>query len=275
MLGSILNRIEAFAMVSAFIALAAMLTVPAPASAQGGRGGVPLTNDPFDKDQPTQSSPEASSFRDWNQEKNPDKKILLGEKFIEKYPESRYSQPVYNQLVNAYLEKQDWNKLYETSDKAIAKYPDDVVVLTTVGWVIPRLYSQDDPQRETKLDKAQHYDEHAIELLSNLPQPAGPSADQIAATRKGQLSLAHSGLGLVYFRKINYEASVKELQQATQTASSPNAIDYYALGFDLEQLHRLSEAADAYRKCSQVPGNLQAPCADSATQAESKAAAAK
>jgi Flp pilus assembly protein TadD len=73
----------------------------------------------------------------------------------------------------------------------------------------------------------------------------------------------------------DYEQSVKELQQATQTFASPDATDLYALGVGLDQLKRYAEAADAYAKCSQVPGALQGRCKLSADQDRAQAVQAK
>jgi tetratricopeptide (TPR) repeat protein len=253
------------------IAFAACLVLPAASQAQrGGRGGA--ENPAAEPEQPLGDQ---SDFAAWNQEKDPEKKIKLGQDFVQKYPKSRFTQGVYNQLVTAYFVRQDWNNVYATADQTLAKFPDDVQVLTQVSWIIPRLYDKDDPAAEAKLVKAKTYAKHALEVIPTVPKPGRVTDDQFAASQKAESSLAHSALGLVYFRTTKYEDSVKELQQATQAATNPNAIDYFALGFGLEQLHRFSEAADAYRQCSQVPGNLQAPCRDSADQAASHAAPAK
>lgn len=252
--------------------LAAALAIPRVAIGQRGGGhGVPGEEDPLAGDPQPGRSPEATAVRDWNQEKDADKKIKLGEQFVQKYPKSKFAEPVYDQLVMAYFAKQDWNSFYTTADKTLTTYPDDSQVLTIVGWVVPRLYSMDDPDADAKLDKAERYEKHALEVIPSMPSPnpkgGAAAAEQFAAFQKSQISLAHSGLGLVYFRKVKYADSVKELQEATQTTQVPNAIDFYALGFGLEQLHRSPEAVDAYTKCSEIPGNLQGPCKEAADKA--------
>ncbi|MGH9690829.1 MAG: hypothetical protein ACRD4C_07070 [Candidatus Acidiferrales bacterium] len=195
-----------------------------------------------------------------------DQKIQLGQAFLEKYPASRYNETVLNLLVNAYYTKQDWTNFYDTADKAVAKDPDDVDVITVVGWVIPHLYSRDDPNADKKLDKAEGYEKHAIEVLPTIPKPDNLTDEEFATAKSGQLEEAHSGLGLVYFRKGDYQSSVKELQLATQGAS-PDPTDLYALAVGLQQLNRNSEAADAYTKCAQIPGGLQSRCKQSADAA--------
>jgi tetratricopeptide (TPR) repeat protein len=197
-----------------------------------------------------------------------DKKIQLGQQFMQKYPESRYEEMVDNQIVSAYYAKQDWANFYVAADKAIAKDPDDVDVLTVVGWVIPHLYNHDEPDAEKKLDKAESYEKHAIEVIPSLPRPDNLSDDQFAQAKAGKLSEAHSGLGLVYFRQQDFANSVKELQLATQDNSSPDPTDLYALGAGLLQLNRNSEASDAFGKCGAIAGSLQDRCKQLAAQAK-------
>jgi tetratricopeptide (TPR) repeat protein len=175
----------------------------------------------------------------------------------------------------AYNAKQDWSNFYAASDKAIAKYPDDFTILAVTGWVIPHLYSADDPDADKKLDKAEAYEKHALELIPKLVKAPGAKQDEFVSLQKATLTMAHSGLGLVYFRKTNYQDSVLQLQQATQTASSPDPIDFYALAVGLENLGRYGEAVDAYQKCGQIPGNLETPCKDSAVRIKGQAPTAK
>ncbi len=80
-----------------------------------------------------------------------DKKIELSQQFLQTYPDSRYQESIYNQLVSAYYAKQDWISFYANADRVLGIDPDDVDVLTVVGWVIPHLYNKDDPDADKKL----------------------------------------------------------------------------------------------------------------------------
>ncbi len=198
-----------------------------------------------------------------------DKKIQLSSQFLQKYPGSRYEESVMNQQVTAYYTKQDWNDMYAAADKAIAKDPDDVDVLTVVGWIIPHLYNHDDPDAQKKLDKAESYERHAIDVIPTLAKPDTMSDDQFAQAKAGKLSEAHSGLGLVYFRLQDFPNSVKELQLATSDNASPDPTDFYALGAGLQQMNRMPEAAEAFTKCAGVASGLQDRCKQMAAQAKS------
>ena len=197
------------------------------------------------------------------------KKIQLGQQFLQNYPGTRYEEAVENQLVDAYYTTQDWNSFYAVSGRVIEKDPDDVDALTVVGWVIPHLYNADDPDKDKKLSKAEAYEKHAIELLATIQKPANLTDQQFAQARSQKLIEAHSGLGLVYFRQQDFDNATKELQLATNDNPMPDATDLYVLGVSLQQSNKNPEAANAFTKCSQIPGPLQDRCKQSAATAKS------
>lgn len=205
----------------------------------------------------------------------PDTRIQLGTDFLAKYPMSRYAESVYAGIVQAYYAKQDWKDFYAEADKGIAAFPDDVTMLSIIGWVIPHVFDPSAPDASANLDKAEKYEKHAIEVIGAMPKPAGLTEDQFAQSKSLVLGEAHSGLGLVYFRKQQWAESVTELQQATQSSPTPDPTDYYVMGVDLDRQNRYPEAADAYTKCSQIASGLQDRCKQSADKAKQQASKPK
>jgi len=199
-----------------------------------------------------------------------DKKAQMGEDFVQKYPSSRYDEAVYAGLVQVYLSKQDWDKFYASADKALALNPDDVSVLTTVGWVIPHTYNPNDPNAEKNLAKAEAYEKHSIDVLGALAKPANMTDEQFATSKAEDLAEAHSGLGLVYFRRQQFDSSAKELQQSVQASAHPDPTDFYILGVDLQNLNSNTEAAAAFNSCAQTPNGLQDECKKRADALKSK-----
>jgi tetratricopeptide (TPR) repeat protein len=200
-----------------------------------------------------------------------DSRIKLGEAFVQKYPMSRYAESVYAGLTHAYYAKQDWKNFYASGNKALALNPDDASVLVIVGWVIPHSLNPNDPNASSDLGKAEQYEKHAIEVIGTMAKPVNMTDEQFSQTKALLLSQAHSGLGLVYFRRQQSEDSAKELQQATQSAPSPDPTDLYVLGLDLQSLNRFGEAADAFNRCGQIPGALQDRCKQSADAVKKQA----
>jgi tetratricopeptide (TPR) repeat protein len=206
---------------------------------------------------------------------DPDKKLQLGLDFAQNYPNSRYIESVYAGLSQAYYAKQDWKNLYLYSDKALAINPDDVDILTMVGWVIPHVTDSSTPDATAQLDKAETYEQRAIKDIPTLAKPAGMTDDQFATAKAEKSAEAHSGLGLVYFRRQDFDNAAKELQQATQSNPNPDATDFYALGASLQNSGHYAEAADAYTRCSQIMGSLQDACKQNAEKAKQLAAQKK
>ena len=203
-----------------------------------------------------------------------DKRIQLGNAFVAKYPNSKYAAAVYSGLTQNEYDKQDVPKLEEDGDKALALTPDDVSVLVLVGWVIPHAYNPDDPNATKRLDKAEAYEKHALSLLPNLPKPANLTDEQFATIKSAAESQAHSALGLIYFRKQNFEQAVTELKTATTTAKTPDPTDFYVLGVSQKALKSYTDSADSFTKCAAIPGGLQTRCKDQADQVKKLATAA-
>lgn len=201
-----------------------------------------------------------------------DQEIQIGEAFVQKYPTSKYTEIVYSRLVTAYFTKQQFDKMYAAADKALALNNNDVVVLALVGWVIPHSYDPNDIEADRKLDKAESYEKHALEALPTLEKPTGMTDEEFAKAKSDKTSMAHSGLGLVYFRRQQYDQSAKELEQAVQLAPKPDPVDLYVLGIDDTQMKHFSDAAVAFQKCAAAPSGLAATCKQKAEQAKKDAA---
>jgi tetratricopeptide (TPR) repeat protein len=223
----------------------------------------------------TSEIPEAeAAYKEFYKASEPAKKIELGNKFLKKYPSYYLDEPVNVGLLDAYYANHDWKNVYAAADRALTMNPDDVYVLTTVGWLIPHVYQPSDPDAGQLLDTAEQYSKLAITLIPKMEKPAHTSADQFAAVKAQSALRAHSALGLVYFRHGDFENSIKELQQSTPSTSSPDATDLYVLGVDFQNLNRFAEAADAYGRCGEIAGPMQAPCKQNADAAKSDAAGA-
>jgi tetratricopeptide (TPR) repeat protein len=204
-----------------------------------------------------------------------DKKIQLGTAFLDKYPTSIFAEAVDAGLTDAYYAKQDWKNFYATADKALALKPDDVDVLTSVGWVIPHVYDPHDDNANQQLNKAETCEKHAIDVLAKMPKPAGLTDAQFAASKANKAIQAHSALGLVYFRRNDFANSATQLRMATDGNPSPDQTDLFVLGTDLQNLDRFGEAVDVFGRCSQIAGAMQDRCKESAAEAKTQAAQPK
>lgn len=273
------------------VALAVVLGVAPVLHAQyGGSGGQQQQAPPPTQQQPAkpgtqqEQQPAAQAPADPEEEKaykgftdvKPeayDQQIQVGEQYLQKYPTGRYAEQVYARLTNAYFQKQQFDKMYAASDKALSMNPNDVTVLVLVGWVIPHNYDPNDVEADRRLTKAENYEKHAIELLTTMPKPDNITDEQFNKAKTASLAQAHSGLGLVYFRQQQFDKAVTEMQQAVKLDTTPDSVDLYILGVSLSQLKRYPEAADAFKQCSSTPGAVQDRCKQREGEAKKLAAA--
>ncbi len=204
-----------------------------------------------------------------------DKKIKLGLAFINKYPKDIYTETVYVELIETYYAKRDFDNFYTYSDKALSIFPDDVPTLALTGWVIPRAYQPNEPGGDKKLDQAETDEKHALQALDGLAKPAAMNDQTFSQYKSGEAAVAHSALGMVYFRREQYSDSEKEMQLSMAGEANPDPTDLLVLGADYQNLGRFKEAADAFNRCAQVPGNYQATCKQQADNSLKMAADAK
>jgi len=213
-----------------------------------------------------------AAYKAFLKEQDPAKKIELGNTFLAKYPTSLLAEPIDVGMMNTYRVAQDWKNAFKYADSALKLQPDDVDVLATVGWTIPHVYNPGDPDADRQLDKAEKYSKHALEVLAKMAKPPGMNDSQFADAKTKRAFQAHSALGLVYFRRDDYENSAKELQLATQGNTTPDQTDLYVLGVDLQNLNRFEEAASAFDACAQIAGPLHDNCRQTEQAAKAKAA---
>jgi len=213
---------------------------------------------------------QTGAFQAFSKEHDPAKKIQKGREFLLRYPKSSFTEQVDAGLMDTYRTQSDWNNEYHFADQALALNPNDVDVLATVGWTIPHVLTPSDADADQELEKAETFAKHAIEVLANLPKPPDLTDAQFIAAKSKRTYQAHSALGLVYFRREDYDNSAKELEQATKGNPTPDPTDLFILGADLQNLNRYSEAEDAFHGCSQIAGTLQDRCKQSADMAKTQ-----
>jgi tetratricopeptide (TPR) repeat protein len=270
-------------------ALPSLFIFPQIAKAQGGAGPMNNSTTMMDGSQAQQDmtekylteqlgdSKEQSAYQAFHKvsEQDASKKIRLGLAFLSKYPTDRYSQAVYEELSETYYDTHDLPDFYAYSEKGISRFPDDVHLLALSGWVIPRAFDPREPDADKRLDTAEVYEKHALEVLDKIKKPDGLPDEKFAEFKTGEMAIAHSGLGLVYFRREQYDASEKELEIAAKNETTPDPTDLFVLGADLDNLGRYKEAEDAFNRCAAATSSVQDNCKKYAADAVQRAADAK
>lgn len=202
------------------------------------------------------------------------KKIELGEAFLQKYPESRYKSNVYGALAYAYVQAGQVQKMQEYGEKEIALVPNDVSTLALLGQTLPRSIRSSTPPAEAAqlLAKAEQYSKRAIEITPTLTKPANLTDEAFASAKNTTLAMAHGGLGLVYVRRGKNAEAITELDEAVKIDPNPDPVNYYLLGMANKGTSHFDEAIAAFNKCAAMNGPMQATCKGQADDTKKKSA---
>jgi tetratricopeptide (TPR) repeat protein len=199
---------------------------------------------------------------------NPNKKIELGEAFLQKYPQSRYRSPVYAVLVFEYQQIGQVPKMVEYGEKELELAPNDVSTLAILGQTLPRRLPSNPPEAAQMLSKAEKYSKQAIEITPTLPKPAELTDEQFEKAKNQSLAMAHSGLGLVFVRRGKYAEAIPELEQAVKIDPIPDPVNYYLLGLANKNASHFDDAVVAFNHCVTMPGAMQTVCKNGADEAK-------
>jgi tetratricopeptide (TPR) repeat protein len=225
--------------------------------------------------QAPQNAEELAAVKAFQEMPNTDlpKKIAAGEEFLNKYPNSRYRPMVYSALTLEYIQAGNTDKAFETGDKEIALKPDDVQTLAVLGQTIPRVMNASTPEPEKQLAKAEDYSKRAIQVTPTIPKPEGMPDQNFVAAKNSTLAMAHSGLGLVYFRRGKFSDAIPELEQSVRIDPNPtpDPVNLYLLGLANQKSSHYDDAAVAFNKCASLNSKLQETCRNGADQSKKQA----
>jgi len=212
-----------------------------------------------------QAMPEASTA-------NLQLKLQAAEGFLQKYPQSHYRPMVYAFLTIGYIQVGQADKGIEFGDKEIELNPSDAQTMAIVSQTIPRSFNSSAPDAAKKLDKAEMYGKKAVEILPTIPKPEGMSDEVFASAKNQTLAIAHSGLGLVNWRRGKYADAIPELEQSVKLDPVPDPVNWFILGVVNQNTSHFDDAAAAFGKCALIPGKLQDTCKARGEEAKKLAA---
>jgi tetratricopeptide (TPR) repeat protein len=204
------------------------------------------------------------------------KKIGAGEEFLKKYPQSEYRPVIYSALTFEYLQSGDTGKAFDVGEKEIALKPDDVQTLAIMSQTLPRAItsSTPEPEKEKQLAKAEDYGKRALEITPTITKPEGLPEQNFNAAKNSTLAMAHSGLGLVYYRRGKFNDAIPELEQSVKIDPNPtpDPVNLYVLGMASQKSSHFDEAVAAFTKCAAIAGKLQSICKSGADEAKKQGA---
>jgi tetratricopeptide (TPR) repeat protein len=200
------------------------------------------------------------------------KKQQAAEEFLQKYPQSRYRQEIYGWQVRSFFNRGQIDKMEAAADKELELVPNDAQTLAMVGYTLPRAMNASTPEPQKRLAKAEQYCRKALDLLPTLAKPESLSDDLFQRAKNDTAAMAHSGLGVVAFRRGKYADAIPDFDESVKLDSQPDPVTYYLLGICNEKTSHFDDAVAAFTKCAGMPSGMQATCKDHVDEAKKLAA---
>ncbi len=238
------------ARIKALLQPATAAAAPSPTAPAGGNGG---------NVNPAANANAYKSFYELPPNR-PQDIITSGESFLKNYPQSAYAGVVYSRLTRAYEVTGQDRKMLEAGRNALKLNPDNVDVLSSLAYMIPRHVDTKNPASAQVLAEAAQYAGRAIGLLTKMQKPANLTEQQFTAARNSELAACHSGLGVVDFYQNNIPGMVSEMEQAVSLNPRSNREDQYLLGVAYAKSGRWTDAEDPLEQCGANPGPMQQRC---------------
>jgi tetratricopeptide (TPR) repeat protein len=241
----------------------------APAAKPSAPQPAPLT---LDSAPPPVSAEEEAAYKAFHDEKDPAKRDQMSEDFVQKYPQSRYKAEMYNWQVKSYFSRGQVDKMEAAGEKELALVPNDWQTLAIVGSVLPRAMNASTPEPQKRLAKAEEYCQKALDLLPTATKPEGVTDDAFLNAKNQVAAMAHSGLGVVAFRRGKFPDAITNFEQSVKLDPQPDPVNYYLLGVSDEKASHFDDAVAAFTKCASFPGGMQATCTQNIEEAKKLAA---
>jgi tetratricopeptide (TPR) repeat protein len=229
-------------------------------------------------------------------EKNPQKKAELGEKFLTDFKESDFISNTYTMIIGAYTAAQNWAKVNDAAERAVAfpgadnklkafayanamiasqnlnqidkviSYgdkvlaidPNDLNTMITLSAVIPAKLPSDEAGKKAALDKAEGLAKRALSGVEPLLAQHPEQKAQILPIQ-GQL---HNTLGLIGYDRMDYPKSIEEYDQAVK-ANPKDDVAYFYMGLDYQALS--AQSSRTYQDAVKAENDAKQAKADQPT----------
>jgi|SRR5579871_921146 tetratricopeptide (TPR) repeat protein len=199
-------------------------------------------------------------------------KLTAAEDFLKKYPESRYRTIIYPFLTVGYVQAGQSEKALAFGDKELEVNPNDVATMAIMSQTMSRVYNSGLPDAAKRLDKAEALGKRAVEVIPTIVKPEGVTEEAFNNSKNQTLAMAHSGLGLVDFRRGKYADAIPELEQSVKLDPVADPVNWYILGIVNQNTSHFDDAARAFDRCALIPGQLADTCKGKAEAAKKLAA---
>jgi tetratricopeptide (TPR) repeat protein len=171
------------------------------------------------------------------QTQDPAVKVALLERYATIFPDSPYTKNAEEAAVFVYQQLQNYPKMVETAQKALAAAPTNATLLLLLAdyW----------SENGTQLDSAEANAKKALDQLAGAKKPEQVTEEQWKQQVTLQKGLAYSALGQVYVNRTRNAQAIDAFKSADPLLKSNTALygrNLYRLGFTLAKMRRTAEA---------------------------------
>ncbi len=189
----------------------------------------------------------------------PQRRLELGEAFLQEYPDSPFMARVLLTMAEAYRMQGNFEKTIEVGKKVLEQKPGDLLarILLADALVEGTLPSQTDaPARYQRAEKLAH------EALNIIPtaypdaaRPPGVEQEQYDRQRRYVEAQPHASLGFLYLRRGDFLRAEDELKKAVELNQlRPNGTDHLRLAFAHIRQAEWAEAKVVLDRCVELGG---------------------
>jgi len=167
------------------------------------------------------------------QQQDPNAKAQALEAFLQTYPNSVMKVDAGEQLMSAYQQAGNVQKMLDAANKVLQADPNDVKALAILTYTYRATTTAQNLQ--TNLPLIQQYATRGEQALPNMPKPEGMSDDDFKKLHNELGAIFEGGLGFVALQAKNYAEASKDFGAAVSHESQPSIADLYPLAqADLE-----------------------------------------
>ena len=167
------------------------------------------------------------------QQQDPNAKAQALEAFLQTYPNSVMKVDAGEQLMSAYQQAGNVQKMLDAANKVLQADPNDVKALAILTYTYRATTTAQNLQ--TNLPLIQQYATRGEQALPNMPKPDGMSDDDFKKLHNELGAIFEGSLGFVALQAKNYGEASKDFGAAVSHESQPSIADLYPLAqADLE-----------------------------------------
>jgi len=175
------------------------------------------------------STAEAQAYYAMFNEKDLNKKVSLGEAFLQGYANSDFRANAYSVMMQTYFQLGDAAKAIDAGKKVLELDPENLLALVLLSLEFPFTFKADDPSATANLSRAESDAKHGLDILQKIEKPANASDADFAQDVKAKRVVFNGAIGFIALQRKDYANAITFLRAAADDNPS-DVYTFYRLG---------------------------------------------